>query len=249
MRNSFGRPLALAASLLVLAGSRAQAQQLPPAAQVVDRYLTAIGGREALARLSSRHVSGEMSMPTMGMTLQLEMYTARPGKMFTRLDMGGMVITSGVADSVAWANSPMTGPKILAGAELTQALLNADFDNRFDFTKLFTTMENTGPRTVAGRACWNLRMVSTSGVEVQNCFDQETGLLIGSTAKQQTEMGEVEASFVMEDYRDFDGVKMPAKTTMTLGPQTLVTTIKTVSHAAIPDSIFALPAEIRALRH
>jgi hypothetical protein len=92
-------------------------------------------------------------------------------------------------------------------------------------------------------------MVGATGVEVQNCFDKESGLLIGTLSKQQSQMGEMQAEITMEDYRDFDGIKMPGKVTMTMGPQQVVTTIKSVSHEAIADSVFALPAEIRALQH
>ena len=36
---------------------------------------------------------------------------------------------------------------------------------------------------------------------------------------------------------------------MSMAGQQLVTTVKSVSHAAIADSVFALPAEVKALQH
>jgi hypothetical protein len=42
---------------------------------------------------------------------------------------------------------------------------------------------------------------------------------------------------------------MPTKTTVSTMGQQMVTTLKSVSHEAVPDSMFALPPEIRALQH
>ena len=180
----------------------------------------------------------------------MDVYQARPNKMFSRIVMGGMgTTTSGYDGTVAWVNNPMQGARILTGAELNETLSHADFDSSLDPTKSFPTMETVGEKTVDGHACWNVRMVSATGTEAQNCFDKQTGLLVGSTVKQQSQMGEMQAELVYSEYKDFDGIKMPTKTTMQMMGQQMVTTVKSVSHEAVPDSMFALPPEIRALQH
>ena len=249
IRNRIGRSLGLAAVALAVQAGAAAAQQLPPASQLVEKYVQAIGGRAAAERLAARHVVAEMSMPAMGMTMQMETWTARPNRMLTKMEMSGMSITSGYDGTVAWMNSPMSGPKILDGPELRQAVDNANFDNTVDFTKVFPTMETVGERTVDGHSCWNVRMVSAAGTEVQNCFDKESGLLVGSISHQHTQMGDVTIEAVIGDYKDFDGLKLATRMQMTMGPQQVVTTIKSVSHAPVADSIFALPPEIKALQH
>lgn len=248
LRTSFGRALGAAAFVLT-AAAPAAAQQLPPAAQIVAKYVDAIGGRAAWSQHTARHVVAEMSMPAMGMTMNMEMFFARPNKMLTRMNMNGMAMTGGYDGQVAWSNNPMQGPRILTGPELRQVTETADFDASVDLPRLFPTMETIGERTVNGRACWNVRMVSAGGTETKNCFDKETGLLIGSQSKQTTQMGQMDADVTFEDYRDFGGVKMPTKTTMSVAGQQMVTTIKSVSFEAIPDATFALPAEVRALPH
>ena len=229
IRNRIGRSLGLAAVALAVQAGAAAAQQLPPASQLVEKYVQAIGGRAAAERLAARHVVAEMSMPAMGMTMQMETWTARPNRMLTKMEMSGMSITSGYDGTVAWMNSPMSGPKILDGPELRQAVDNANFDNNVDFTKVFPTMETVGERTVDGHSCWNVRMESIS--------------------HQHTQMGEMTIEAVIGDYKDFDGLKLATRMQMTMGPQQVVTTIKSVSHAPVADSIFALPPEIKALQH
>jgi hypothetical protein len=143
----------------------------------------------------------------------------------------------------------MQGPRILTGDEAKQVLETQTFDNGFDLAKVFPTMETIGERTVDGHPCWNVRMVTPGGIEVQNCFDKDSGLLVGATTRQHTQMGDLQAESVMSDYRDFDGVKMPTKVVVNIGPQQLVTTIKSVTHEPLPDSTFALPPEVKALQH
>ena len=83
----------------------------------------------------------------------------------------------------------------------------------------------------------------------QRSLAAASGLLVGSISHQHMQMGEVTADIVMSDYKEFDGLKLPTRMTMTMGPQQVVTTIKSVTHEPIADSVFALPPEIRALRH
>ena len=249
IRTRFARSLGLAALALAASAGAAAAQDLPPAAQVVAKYLDAIGGQAAATRFNSRHVTAEMSMPAMGMTAPLEIWTARPNRMLVKVEMAGMTMSSGFDGTVAWASSPMSGPKILEGAELKTALDNASFDSNIDFAKVFPTMETVGERTVDGHACWNVRMVSANGTEVQNCFDKESGLLVGSIAKQRGQMGEATADIVLSEYKDFDGLKLATRMSITAAGQQIVRVIRSVSHAPVADSIFALPPEIRALQH
>lgn len=241
-----GRALALAALALAAHAGTAVAQQLPPAQQIVDRYVQAIGGRPAFARLTSRHMVAEMSMS--GMTMQMETFTTRPNKMVAVVSVSGMTINSGYDGQVAWTNSPATGPRLVDGAELKQVLDNASFDRSMDPAASSTSMTTVGERTVNGRACWDVKIVSANGMESTNCFDKETGLLIGTRSKQTSQMGEMEVDAVVSDYKDFDGVKIPTRMVSSMMGQQVVMTVKSVSHAPIPAARFELPAEIRALR-
>ncbi|HET7230677.1 MAG TPA: hypothetical protein VFJ16_11785 [Longimicrobium sp.] len=245
-----GRALALAALALAAHAGTARAQQpLPPAKQIVDKYVEAIGGRSLLGRFTARKTVAEMSMPSMGMTMNMEVFQARPNKVFTRMSSQMGTFTGGYDGSVAWSLDPMNGPRVLSGAELNQTLSRSEFDANLDMAASFPTMETVGERTVNGQPCWEVRMVHKTGVEMRNCFDKATGLLVATVSKQHTQMGEVDTEATYTNYQVFDGIKMPTTTTMSMAGQQLVTTIKSVSHEAIADSVFALPAEIKALQH
>lgn len=236
----------IAAALSLNAG--AAAAQTPSAAQVIDRYLTAVGGRAALSGFQTRHTVGEVSMPAMGMTMRMEIFQARPNRLFSRAEMPGLgAVTSGYDGTTAWSISPMQGPQVLQGDQLKNALQQADFAASEFTAASFTTMEVVGEREIGGRACWNVRLVHVGGSEGHSCFDKESGLLIGASASQASDMGTISVESRFEEYRDFDGLKVPTRTVSSIMGQEMITTVSAVSHAPIDPSVFELPAQIRAL--
>ena len=250
-RSTFGRALALAAVTATVAAAGARAQQLPPAKQVVDRYMEVTGAKALAGRFQGRHMVTEMSMPAMGMTMTMHLYQARPNKVLVKMEMPGMgSFSSGFDGTIAWSSNPMQGPRVLEGRELAEVLRQAEFDS-FDFAKVYDRMETVGERTVAGQPCWNVRMSSTQGalqgMQADYCFDKESGLAVATTMKQVSQMGEVQVESVMSDYQSFDGLKMPTRTVTTMAGQEMVSTVKSVSHEPVDAALFALPPEVQAL--
>ena len=245
------RVLGVATLALALsgAGSSAASQQLPPARQVLDRYVQAIGGNTAaVARHQSRRMVAEMSMPAAGMTMTMETFSARPNKMLVKMQIPGMgEMLQGYDGQVAWSMNAVQGPRILAEAELAQTIRQADFDAVVDPARGFTSFETTERTEMAGRPCYMVRLTPAEGDPVYSCFDTETALMLGTRTKQKTPMGEVEASVTLSDYRDFGGLKLPARTTTSVAGQEMVLTIKEITYGDVDPAVFALPAEIRAM--
>ena len=248
-RTSSLRALALAGAALTVAAAPAQAQTLPTAEQVVARYVAAIGGEQAIGAQQFRRLQIEMAMPAAGMTMTAEMMQARPNKAVMNIELPGLgSMRQGYDGQVAWSINPMQGPKILEGKELADALRQYDFDANMRFSHLFRTMESVGRAEVNGEACVNVRMVTESGDEVLNCFADDDGLLVGAVVKSSTEAGQMESTITFHDYRDFGGLKMPTRTSMSVMGQQMEMTVKAMSTDPIDASVFELPAEVKALR-
>ena len=80
---------------------------------VIGRYLEAMGGKAALAKVQSRVIKGTFNMPDMGMSAKMEVYTLRPDKYLSFINfMEVSPAYSGVNGDVAWEINPMTGPRI-----------------------------------------------------------------------------------------------------------------------------------------
>ncbi len=245
MKHGFGRTLALAA--LVLAGSArgAAAQDLPPAKQIVDRYVEAIG-KGAATRQNFRHVVAEMTMPSGTMTMDMKF--ARPNKMVMSVEMPGLgSMHSGYDGARGWSVNPMSGAQVMEGKELEQFARQAEFDASFNLSSHFPSMTTVDRSTANGQPCYRVRMVSAGQDTVHACFDVATGLMSQMQTRQESQMGRMETTVNMLDYKDFGGVKMPTRTVTQVMGQELTTTIKSVSTDPIAPAAFEPPAEVKAL--
>jgi hypothetical protein len=248
LSNRSARAVLAVAVLLAVSAfpSAGAAQELPSGREIMDRYLQATGYVDgSSAQHQTRRTVAEMEMPSVGMSLTMEILQARPNLTLTRSEMPGIgLMLAGHDGEVVWSMNAIQGPRVLEGEEREQVLQTATFDQSEMMAKI-TTMETVGLSTVADRPCYEVRMVSDIVEEVFNCFDIESALLLGSRAPANGEVPAFEMRF--EDYRPFDGVLMPTRTRTISAGAEMVLTIRSVSHDPIDPSEFALPAEVRQL--
>lgn len=239
---------ALAVSLVTVQPASAQEPALPDAAAVIARYQEAVGGADALAGITSMTSTGELSMPAQGLSASVRTFAARPNRAAMIVSVDGFgEIRSGVVGDTAWSMNPMEGPRLLQGGELTQTLEESAFDSSLRPAQLIrsaTTVERTA---LAGRPCLKVRLEWQSGRETFDCYSEETGLLVGTMATQETNMGRIDSVTLLDDYREFGGLRTPTRITIqTMGVEQIIT-IREVTFDDVDDDAFALPAQIRAL--
>jgi hypothetical protein len=248
--NRRARSAAALVLAAVAAGSAAplQAQDLPAGSTLVARYQEAVGGADALARYNSIHAVGEVAVPAQGLVGSLDSYSARPDRAAMVVSIAGFgEIRSGYTGADAWSLNPAEGPRLLQGAERTQAIEEAAFESALRPAELITSATTVERTKLAGRDCIKVRLVWKSGRETHDCYSEETGLLVGSLARQETHMGTIDAVTLFEDYREFGGITMPVRVVIQVMGIEQVITIRDVTFDSVPDSVFEPPAEIRAL--
>lgn len=251
MRNRTRRPrgrTALLPALLLALAPAARAQELPPAAEVVARYVEAVGGEAALRRHASRTLVTETELTGMGLKMTTTTRMAPPARMVSTTPVEGMgTRRSGYDGVVGWSVDPVDGAALLEGAELEQLAQLAEFHGPLRYEFLFASMETEARAEYGGRPCWRVKLVSRSGRVSWQCFDTGTGLMVAMGGEMATRMGTVDATVLLDDYRDFDGVRMAARSTTEVMGQPMVVTLKSVSHAPVDPSAFEPPEEVRAL--
>jgi hypothetical protein len=235
----------LAVSLVPAA---AAAQELPPARQLVDRYIEAIGGREAILARTSTHTTGTFAMPAMGLTGDLEVYSADPGRQVTKVNISGIgEIRTGFDGEVAWSLNPMEGPRVFEGKELAQAKDEAAPESTLRDPALVESLETVEKTSMNGQDCYRVRVVWKSGRETFDCYSVETGLIVALQQKNESPMGAIDVTVLVNDYKDFGGLRLPTRLVQQMMGAEQVLTITSVSFDAVDPSVFELPAEIRAL--
>lgn len=235
-------------ALLALGAGPLTAQQ-PTGAELHSRFIEAIGGKASLQKVTSRRLWGKFEVAAQGMTGPLEIATAAPSKLLVRTEIPGLGVSlSGYDGEVAWTMNPAMGPQLLEGMALEQLKQQADIHAELHPEKYIASRTTTGEAEYDGKQCWNVTVKTHTGETYTECYNKDNGLLLASVRKTASPMGEMEATTIFVEYKAFNGVKIPAVVKASAMGFTQVVTVDSVSTKPIPDSVFALPPEVKALK-
>jgi hypothetical protein len=228
---------------LILIGSEAFGED--SVENVVEKYLSAVGGKDKLSQIKNRVIKGEFSLPDMGMYAPIEMYVQTPDKVMMRIDMAEFgEVSNGVNGDVAWDINPMTGPRVLQGTEKQASLRRAAIDEFLNWKTYYTKAETAGEETVGEEKCTKVVFTPIEGEPVEYFFGVDTGLVLRSISNVNGQYTEVNLS----DYREVDGIKIPFLMEMTNPQFNFEFQFESVEHNVdIPAETFELPKEIKAL--
>src|SRR5688572_29527910 len=231
---------ALAASLVLLGVTgRAHAQTesaLPSGRDLVSRHVEALGGEQAFRGMSSVLARGRWEIPAQRIAGSLELRSARPSKLLYRVTVPGIGrIENGYNGRVGWTISPISGPELLTGRQLSETADEAWFDGALHLPEHVRELTTIGLETFDNRQAYRVRVLFRSGNEQFEFFDSATGLQIGTEAVRATPQGNVPTVNILRDYKRF-GQILQATTIVqrALGFEQVVT-ITSCEFGTVPD--------------
>jgi photosynthetic reaction center cytochrome c subunit len=187
----------------------------PPATQIIDKYITALGGADKLAQITSftakgtSHLFGEVNNDP------LEVYAKAPNMLATLVHQkeGDMSRTYDGRD--AWVLLPLTvvGEYGLNASALEGAKLDAQMAFPGGLKQFFTNWKVSFPATINERDVYVVQGTGANGLVATFYFDKQTGLLNRMVRYATSAVGRVPTQTDYSDYRVVNGVKMPFKWT------------------------------------
>jgi len=222
--------------------------QLPKGEEILDKYVTATGGKELHAKFKNRVMKGSIEVPAANIKGDMVTYHASPNSMLVEVELGGFgKIQEGCDGKVAWSVGP-TGPRVKEGEEKAAALRRADFLDDVNWRSQYKKAECKGEETVEGKNCYKVELTNPEDRVRTNYYDRSTNLLVKTVGTEITGQGNVETEAVPSEYKKFDGLLIPCKVRQTAAGQEIIITIAKVEHdAKLPANCFALPDEIKKL--
>lgn len=239
-----------AIAVMTVLPALAGAQALPQASDIVAKYVSAIGGKDAIMKVTSLKQVATMEIPSIGMSAEMEMYSAAPNKMASKTNIPGLgEMLNGYNGTVGWDMNPMQGPRLLADKELTNMADGADFyANMLYSADRYASMTTLGDTVINGEKAYKVKMVrKSSGKESFSFFSATSGLLLAGISTQESQMGALETTQVVSEYKKFGDLMIPTKIQQSMGPQSMTLTVKSVEINGAPESAFAVPAQVQAL--
>lgn len=240
----------LAAVVILSCGRIASAQT---ADEVIEKYLTAIGGRAALGKLTSRSTIGTMTLstPAGDVSGPIETLIQQPNKSRTLIKMdlsslgaGPMVVDQRFDGTSAYVLDSVRGNRDITGNQL-ENMKNGVFPNPFlNYKERGVTVELVGKEKVAGRDAYVIIFKPKSGSVARQFVDAETYLPVRLMVKIDVpDIGEVEQTSEFSDYHDVDGIKIPFRVKVTSAIQNFTISVTKVEHnVKIDEALFSKPA-------
>ena len=196
-------------------GEEPEPQGLPSADQILSKYVQALGGEQAIRKITSRIITGTQFIPTgpggtMPVPAVIERSQKAPNLVVNFYRTPTYTISDGFDGSKAWSQD-LRGRVTEPGAtDQMRAKRNADFYLPLDLKQTYTQMQVRGFENVNGHDAYAV-IARPQGDRVERLyFDVQTGLLVRKWSSLATPVGEAPFQVDYEDYRDTgSGVKFP----------------------------------------
>lgn len=181
---------------------------LPSAEQVLERYVQASGGRQAVERVTSRVWKGSR-VGADGVLVPEEVYAKAPNKLLTVTSYPNLVFRTGFDGARGWAWSNQ-GARDLPPEVLAQIRREAEFHKETRLKDIYSKLTVVGREAVGAREAYVVEAAPADGGSPEKLyFDAETGLLVRRYSEAKTVLGQFPTQTDYEDYREVDGVKLP----------------------------------------
>lgn len=216
---------------------------MPQVDDLLDKFVSAIGGKEAVQKQTSRIIKGTMELEAMNMSGSVEGWSKAPNKNAMVIELSGFGTIRNVFDgSRGWAADPMTGLRELNGAELAAAARDADFYQPINMKKLYPKMAVKGKDKVGASEAWVIEAVPAEGDAEKFYFDVSSGLLVRADMERESPQGKMPVEVYFDDYKEVDGVKIAHTMRQVTPAFSLTIKISDVKHnAEIDDAKFGKP--------
>ena len=188
----------------------------PPADQIFDKYIEALGGQAKLDTLKSFVATG-----TQGGYVQVkgggvfEIFAKSPDMRTVRVtypdapDRGNQ--SRAFNGTMGWLTTPraLLGEYQVTGTELDGLHLDAELAFPGQIKKVFTNLRVGYPDNVDGHDVEVVQGRGPRGILATLYFDKKSGLLVREIRFGRTPIGRVPSQVDYSDYRDVDGIKFP----------------------------------------
>jgi outer membrane lipoprotein-sorting protein len=232
--------------VLILTAVLAAQGNLTDPYQIINRNIEASGGLERLRAEHTQYMEGKLEVASLKGSIKV--WTEKPGKSRTEVDLGVIKMTQGDNGKAQWvldSNGKLqmiTNPDSAAIKRRQLREYMQDFDYVDPNSKIFK-VSYVGIQPVDGQRCYVIRIANTINNDVDtNFIDVKDFLLM----KNISIAGEESSDSYYKDYRKVEGIMVPFWTKQVArqtGQVQEITLTKYESNPEIDPSLFKPPGE------
>jgi photosynthetic reaction center cytochrome c subunit len=214
---------------------------VPTADEVIQRYVAAMGGADAIHKITSRVEKGVILVGDS--QTPIEVFTKAPNKRVTITRAKNGDSFTAFDGTAGWMGNTGRAARQMSPAESGASALDGEFAIALRLKEIFPQIRRATPEQVGGVMCESLIGAGPGRLPVRLYFDQNSGLLVRLVRYAETPVGRNPTQIDYADYRDADGVKIPFRWTLSRVNGRFTIQIADVkSNVPIDDAKFAMPA-------
>ena len=235
----------LKSSLVLLMTVGVLSAKAQSADEVVNKHIAAIGGKDAIDKIKSISIEGEVAV--MGQSFP-SLTTIAVGKGFKSVvTVNGMEIIQVFTPEGGWAVNPFTGATAPAPITEDEKKLGPSRYNvggpLYNYKEKGSTIELAGSDTMNGVKTIKLKLKESSGTETLFSLDPNTYYILKTETKGTINGQDIQAVTTFADYKKTDlGYVMPYTTnTSSQGFDVSITHSKVEFNKEVDPKIFEMP--------
>jgi photosynthetic reaction center cytochrome c subunit len=213
----------------------------PSADPIIEKYVAAIGGADALKKITTRVEKGKIIAG--GRENPIEVIAKAPNKRISiNHTTNGESITA-FDGTIGWLGNTGRPAREMAPAEAWSAGLDADFYFPLRLKETFQQLRVGRPEKIGEVECVSVNGMRQNAPLVRLFFDSKTGLLVRLIRYTETPLGRNPVQIDYADYREVDGVKIPFRWTLSrINGRFTIQIDEARQNVPVEDSRFTKPA-------
>lgn len=217
------------------------APNLPSADQILGKYLQAVGGAEAAAKIATRIQKGTLTVSSK--QFPVEVLAKEPAKRVTTVRYPGGDSVTGINGEEGWLSTPGRPVHAMSPQEVDAARIDAELFSPASLRRIFKELRLEQQGQINSRRVYVLTGTPENLPSVQLYFDEQSGLLVRILRYAETPLGLNPTEIDYADYREEGGVKTPFRWTINRPSGGFTIQIEQMQqNIPIEDDKFAKPA-------
>lgn len=187
--------------------------RLPAVDQILAKHVQALGGEDAIRKVSSRIEKGTITAFG-GHQFPVEVFTKAPDKRVFVMHLPNGDSITAFDGHVGWIGAPGRPVREMSGGELEGAKLDADFFFPLRLKEMFTKLESEQAVKIGDHEVNVVSGFADNQPVIRLYFDMQSGLLLRSVRYAESPLGRNPTRIDYADYRKEGGVKIPFRWTV-----------------------------------
>jgi photosynthetic reaction center cytochrome c subunit len=179
---------------------------------ILEKYLAAVGGAEAIRKVLTRVEKGTAAMGDR--RLPIEVFAQAPDKRVSFMHLPNGDSITAFDGTKGWLGNPGRPPRPMGTLEAEAARLDADLYFPARLKEIFHEFKVASPEKIGDQEVTVVRALREGKPPVNLYFEKQSGLLVRMVRYADTPLGLLPTELDYADYRDSGGVKIPFRWTI-----------------------------------